>query len=168
MEEAAFLQAIKANPGNGELRAAYQAWLERQGDHERVECMRLMNERSQLEKEAFEISLRIRQIDRLVRSHLLGRDQEWLDTVYPLIIHAPHVGKFYTAPSPNAAPYVAVGDVVTPETIVGLIEAMKVFNEIPADIHGVITGILVANESGVEYGQPLFRLGRPPRPIAGG
>ena len=61
-----------------------------------------------------------------------------------------------------------VGDVVTPETIVGLIEAMKVFNEIPADIHGVITGILVANESGVEYGQPLFRLGRPPRPIAGG
>lgn len=73
-------------------------------------------------------------------------------------IKSPTVGTFYAAPSPGEPPFVSVGSVVTPETIVCLIEAMKVFNQIPAEVSGTITAILVKSGDAIEFGQPLFRL----------
>jgi acetyl-CoA carboxylase biotin carboxyl carrier protein len=73
-------------------------------------------------------------------------------------IKSPMIGTFYRAPSPEAADYVEVGMEVNPDTVVCLIEAMKVMNEIKAEAKGVITHILVENAKPVEFGQPLFRL----------
>jgi acetyl-CoA carboxylase biotin carboxyl carrier protein len=71
-------------------------------------------------------------------------------------ITSPMVGTFYRAPSPDAPPYVEVGQSVEEDTIVCLIEAMKVMNEIKAELKGVITDVLVENAKPVEFGQKLF------------
>ena len=71
-------------------------------------------------------------------------------------INSPMVGTFYAASSPEADAYVKVGDHVTDESIVCVIEAMKVFNEIQAEMSGTIEKILVKNATAVEFGQPLF------------
>jgi acetyl-CoA carboxylase biotin carboxyl carrier protein len=71
-------------------------------------------------------------------------------------IVSPMVGTFYRAPSPDAPPYVEEGQAVDPETVVCIIEAMKVMNEIKAEVKGVITGILAENAKPVEFGQKLF------------
>jgi acetyl-CoA carboxylase biotin carboxyl carrier protein len=75
-----------------------------------------------------------------------------------LEIKSPMIGTFYRAPSPEAAPYVEVGVEVNPETVVCIIEAMKVMNEIKAEAKGVITQVLIENAKPVEFGQPLFKL----------
>lgn len=72
------------------------------------------------------------------------------------LIRSPMVGTFYASSSPEAAPFVSVGDFVKPDTTVCLVEAMKVFNEIKAEISGRITKVLVKNAQAVEYDQPLF------------
>jgi acetyl-CoA carboxylase biotin carboxyl carrier protein len=73
-------------------------------------------------------------------------------------IPAPMVGKFYAAPSPSDAPYVAVGSAVEAGATVGLIEVMKVFTSIKTEAAGTIERILVSNGQFVEFGQPLFLL----------
>jgi acetyl-CoA carboxylase biotin carboxyl carrier protein len=75
-----------------------------------------------------------------------------------LEIKSPMIGTFYRAPSPESAEYVEVGSEVGPETVVCLIEAMKVMNEIKAECKGVVTQILVDNAKPVEFGQPLFKI----------
>ena len=71
-------------------------------------------------------------------------------------ITSPIVGTFYRKPSPDSPPYVEVGDEVGPDTVVCIIEAMKVMNEIKAETSGTIRKILVEDATPVEYGQPLF------------
>jgi len=73
-------------------------------------------------------------------------------------IKSPMVGTFYRAPSPEAANYVEVGTEVNPDTVVCIIEAMKVMNEIKAEVRGVITQTTVENAKPVEFGQPLFKI----------
>ena len=73
-------------------------------------------------------------------------------------IKSPIVGTFYRAPSPEAAPFIEVGAAVNEETVVCIIEAMKVMNEIKAEVKGVITEVLAENAKAVEFGQPLFRV----------
>ena len=73
-------------------------------------------------------------------------------------IKSPMIGTFYRAPSPEAGPYVEVGTEVGPDTVVCIIEAMKVMNEIKAEAKGVITQVLVENAKPVEFGQPLFKI----------
>jgi len=68
------------------------------------------------------------------------------------------VGTFYSSAGPDAAPFVKVGDQVGPDTTICIIEAMKVFNEVPAECSGKIAAILVTSGAAVEYGQPMFRL----------
>jgi acetyl-CoA carboxylase biotin carboxyl carrier protein len=74
------------------------------------------------------------------------------------IIRSPMVGTFYSSPNPESPPFVKVGDHVGSDTIVCLIEAMKVFNEIPAEVSGQIVAVLVENGEPVEFGQPLFKV----------
>ena len=73
-----------------------------------------------------------------------------------IAIKSPMVGTFYRAANPEAPSYVEEGDAVNKETTVCMIEAMKVFNEIKAEMEGTIAAILVENGQSVEYGQPLF------------
>ena len=73
-------------------------------------------------------------------------------------VKSPMVGTFYTAANPDSPPFIKVGDAVGPETTVCIIEAMKVFNEIPAEVSGKMVACLVENGDPVEYGQPLFKI----------
>ncbi len=73
-------------------------------------------------------------------------------------VNAPIVGTFYAAPSPDSEPYVKVGDRVERGQVLCIIEAMKLMNEIEAEVSGTIEEILVRNEDPVEYGQVLFRI----------
>jgi acetyl-CoA carboxylase biotin carboxyl carrier protein len=75
-----------------------------------------------------------------------------------ITINAPTVGTFYSAASPEDAPFVAVGSVLKPDTTICMIEAMKVFNEIKAEKSGRIVEIFVENGDAVGFGQPLFRI----------
>ena len=75
-----------------------------------------------------------------------------------IVIESPMVGTYFSSSAPDAPPFVSVGSVVHAETIVCIIEAMKVFTDIPAGVSGTIAAILVKNGQAVEFGQPLFRL----------
>jgi acetyl-CoA carboxylase biotin carboxyl carrier protein len=75
-----------------------------------------------------------------------------------LVIESPMVGTFYAASGPDAPPFVSIGSVIRPDTTVCVIEAMKVFTEIPAGLSGTITEVLVKNGQPVEFGQPMFRV----------
>jgi acetyl-CoA carboxylase biotin carboxyl carrier protein len=75
-----------------------------------------------------------------------------------LEIKSPMIGTFYRSPSPDSASYVEVGTEVNPETVVCIIEAMKVMNEIKAEAKGVITQVMLENAKPVEFGQPLFKI----------
>ncbi len=75
-----------------------------------------------------------------------------------VLIKSPMIGTYYTAPSPDTPPFVKVGDHVEPTTTVCVIEAMKVFNEIPAETSGQIVAVLVDNGEPVEFGQALFKV----------
>lgn len=72
------------------------------------------------------------------------------------VIKSPLVGTFYAAPAENAEPFIKVGDQVQEGKVLGIVEAMKLMNEIESEFHGVIEKILVENGETVEYGQPLF------------
>jgi acetyl-CoA carboxylase biotin carboxyl carrier protein len=74
------------------------------------------------------------------------------------IIKSPMIGTFFICPSPEAPPFVKVGDHVGPTSTVCIIEAMKVFNEIPAEVSGQVVAVLVENGEPVEFGQPLFKI----------
>ena len=74
------------------------------------------------------------------------------------VIKSPMVGTFYASPSPDSAPYVTTGTQVTNDSVVCILEAMKVMNEVHAECSGKIVEILAKNGSPVEYGQPLFKV----------
>lgn len=74
------------------------------------------------------------------------------------IVKSPMVGTFYSAGSPESPPFAKVGDKVSADSIVCIIEAMKVMNEIQSELSGTITEVLIENGEAVEYGQPLFKV----------
>ncbi|WP_349945434.1 acetyl-CoA carboxylase biotin carboxyl carrier protein [Lacrimispora sp. BS-2] len=74
------------------------------------------------------------------------------------LVSSPLVGTFYNASSPDTEPFVKVGDPVKKGQVLGIIEAMKLMNEIECEYDGVVEAILAGNEDVVEYGQPLFRI----------
>lgn len=75
-----------------------------------------------------------------------------------LEIKSPTPGTFYASPNPDSPPFVKAGSKVTPDTVVCIIEAMKVFNDIPAEVSGTIVSVHVQNQQAVEYGQVLFKV----------
>ena len=74
------------------------------------------------------------------------------------VVTCPLVGTFYSAPSPDAEDFVKVGDIVKKGQVLGIVEAMKLMNEIESEYDGVVEAILVKDGETVEYGQPLFRI----------
>jgi acetyl-CoA carboxylase biotin carboxyl carrier protein len=87
-----------------------------------------------------------------VKENSVAQQEEGLTEIKSAI-----VGTFYERPSPDSEPYVEVGSHIEPQTVVCIIEAMKVMNEIKAEISGAIVEILVTNGQAVEYGQVLFK-----------
>ena len=81
------------------------------------------------------------------------------ETAGSMVVKSPLVGTFYCAPNVDAKPYVQVGDVVKKGQVLGIVEAMKLMNEIESEFEGEIKESLVENEQMVEYGQPLFVIG---------
>jgi acetyl-CoA carboxylase biotin carboxyl carrier protein len=77
---------------------------------------------------------------------------------YTVFVKSPMVGTFYSAPDPESPSFVKVGDHIGPETTVCIVEAMKVFNQIPAEVSGKIVAMLVENGQPVEFGQSLFKV----------
>jgi acetyl-CoA carboxylase biotin carboxyl carrier protein len=75
-----------------------------------------------------------------------------------VIVKSPMVGTFYARPNPGADAYVKLGDMVAPETTLCIIEAMKVFNEIPAETRGKVVAVFVDDEEPVDHGRPLFKI----------
>jgi acetyl-CoA carboxylase biotin carboxyl carrier protein len=73
-------------------------------------------------------------------------------------IKSPMIGTLYRAPSPEASSYIEVGSEVNADSVVCIIEAMKVMNEIKAEVKGIVTQILIENGKPVEFGQPLFKV----------
>ncbi len=84
--------------------------------------------------------------------------QDELDEKMFRLIKSPMVGTFYRSSSPDVPPYVDLGVAVEPKTIVCIVEAMKLMNEIEAEISGEVVDVLAENGQLVEYGQPLFRI----------
>ena len=82
--------------------------------------------------------------------------QEEEETLDGNVVKSPLVGTFYNAPSPDAEPYVKVGDTVKKGQVLAIVEAMKLMNEIESEFDGTVEKILVSNEEVVEFGQPLF------------
>jgi acetyl-CoA carboxylase biotin carboxyl carrier protein len=81
-----------------------------------------------------------------------------VDGPHIAIIKSPMVGTFYSRPNPNSKNFVEVGSDVSQDSVVCIIEAMKVFNEIPAELRGKIVSVLVKNEEAVDFGKPLFKV----------
>lgn len=81
-----------------------------------------------------------------------------LDGPHIAIIKSPMVGTFYSKPNPNAKDFIEVGSTVQNDSVVCIIEAMKVFNEITAEVRGKIVQVLVRNEEAVDFGKPLFKV----------
>jgi acetyl-CoA carboxylase biotin carboxyl carrier protein len=75
-----------------------------------------------------------------------------------VLIKSPMIGTFYSSPSPEAPPFVKVGDHIGPTSTVCIIEAMKVFNEIPSEVSGLVVAVLAETGEPVEFGQPLFKI----------
>ena len=86
-----------------------------------------------------------------------GGDTPPDEPTYPTI-DSPTVGTFYSAPSPDDPSFVKVGQAVSPDSVVCIVEAMKVFNQIQAETAGTIVEVLVEDGDAVEFGQPLFRI----------
>ncbi|MDD5596010.1 MAG: acetyl-CoA carboxylase biotin carboxyl carrier protein [Candidatus Omnitrophica bacterium] len=141
------------------------------------EMINLMNENSLMELEVEKDGMRIRlkkttsetqgysgpiviEKERLAEANKYKELQEAVPS--PLVktveIKAPMVGAFYRAPSPEAPPYVEIGQIIEPGQVICIIEAMKLMNEIKSEIRGKIVDILVDNAEPVEFGQSMFLL----------
>ncbi|WP_442510966.1 acetyl-CoA carboxylase biotin carboxyl carrier protein [Novipirellula sp. SH528] len=75
-----------------------------------------------------------------------------------ITIDAPMIGTFYSRANPESEPFVKVGQRVTEDTIVCIVEAMKVFNEIPAECSGIVVEVLASDQQPVDFGKPMFRI----------
>ncbi|MDO4268262.1 MAG: acetyl-CoA carboxylase biotin carboxyl carrier protein [Eubacteriales bacterium] len=87
-----------------------------------------------------------------------GAKEDGVDIGSDRVVVSPLVGTFYSSSAPDAEAFVKVGDTVKKGQVLGIIEAMKLMNEIESEYDGVVEAILVNNEDVVEYGQPLFRI----------
>ena len=162
MDESSFESELNESPNDGALLRRYAEWLGKHGDS-RAELL-------QCEIDRRDAANRLRNIEDRATSLAwkFGEYLDWLDRVMPNFVLSPTTGTFYSAPRPDAEPYVTLDAYCSADTIVGIVESMKLFNEIPAVHAGVVAEIFVDNESKVELGQPLFRISRPPTLLAGG
>ena len=100
-----------------------------------------------------------KEIQSVAMDEIKPADQKEIKTAEGNVVKSPLVGTFYSASSPDSAPFVKVGDTVKKGQVLGIVEAMKLMNEIESEFDGVVKEIQIENEQVVEYGQPLFVIG---------
>lgn len=88
----------------------------------------------------------------------LNTDEKPKEDISSLYVKSPMVGTFYSSPSPEDPPFIKVGDKIAKDTVVGIIEAMKVMNEIKANVEGTVAEVLVEAGQPIEFGSKLFRI----------
>jgi biotin carboxyl carrier protein len=152
MDEQTFLDLLRNDPDNEQVRSDFCKWLGEIGD-ERAEIAHLLNERWRLKK-------RLREVDESL-TRWRWDEEDWMEVAFPLRVLSPSVGRCYLQPSPDKPPYVKVGDFVAANSVVCMIEQMKLFSEVCVEFDGVVAEIAVANGGPVEYNQLLIRLVRP-------
>ena len=157
MDETALLKLLQQDPENEQARQEYFAWLVESGDH-RARYVQLSQDRIDARE-------RLQKLDHDIRC-FPGINEEWLEVVFPLRIRSQSVGRVYLRPNPTSPPFVEVGKFVGPSTVVCLIEVMYTLQEVTADVDGVVDQVTVKDGEAVEYNQVLFRLKRPPDPLA--
>lgn len=130
------------------------------------ELVALMRESgmAELDIETQALSVRLRAAQQVTAAHeTVVVQNSPIATPQPIedpghVVTSPMIGTFYSAPAPGEAPFAEVGDEVEVGQVIGIVEAMKIMNEIIADRAGVVDDILVDNAQAVEYGSPLVRL----------
>ncbi len=155
MNESYFLQKLKESPGDVPLLREYATWLQDRGDARAQQLIAELN--------FYDAENDFKQAEQLL-GRLRGsrpQDFDWLNSILPMVTHAPVSGVFYNAPSPDDAAFVQLGDFCGRDTVVGIIEAQKVFFHIPAGHSGIIIEVYVNNGAAVTAGDSLFKLMRP-------
>lgn len=155
MNESYFLQKLKKSPGDVPLLREYATWLQDRGDERAQQLIAELdfNDAEDHFKQAEHLLTRLR--------GSRPQDFDWLNNIRPLFTHAPVSGVFYNALSADDAVFVQLGDFCSRETVVGIIEAQKVFIHVPAGHSGIICDIYVNNGAAVTVGDTLFKLMRP-------
>ncbi len=128
----------------------------------------------QLEEDGFKLSMKTdkqskvvvqkqesipKEIQSVAMDEIKPAEQKEIKKAEGNVVKSPLVGTFYSASSPDSAPFVKVGDTVKKGQVLGIVEAMKLMNEIESEFDGVVKEIQIENEQVVEYGQPLFVIG---------
>ncbi len=155
MNELFFLKQLNDSPGDTAILREYARWLSDRGDPR--------GQHLSAELDFYEAEKQFAQAEQ----HLGGlrgsrpQDFEWLNSVLPMVTRAPVSGIFYSTASPDDPPFVQLGDFCGRSTVVGIIEAQKVFFRIPAGHSGIITEIYVCNGTPVTAGDKLLNIIRP-------
>lgn len=128
----------------------------------------------QIEEDGFKLSMKtdkqskvvvqkqesvLKEIQSVAMDEIKPAEQKEIKKAEGNVVKSPLVGTFYSASSPDSAPFVKVGDTVKKGQVLGIVEAMKLMNEIESEFDGVVKEIQIENEQVVEYGQPLFVIG---------
>lgn len=119
---------------------------------------------NELDLSTGDVTIRLRSATETTTVMTSPRVAETGNTSAPLMepeghmVTAPMIGTYYSAPAPGEAPFVQIGDEIEAGQVIGIIEAMKIMNEIVSDSSGVVAETLVENAQPVEYGSPLMRL----------
>lgn len=156
MDEKSYLRQIRASPGNTKLLRAYADWLSTNNDPrgEYLETELAFREaESQIE------ALRGRMYELTV---VRGFDMKWLDAVHPIFVTAIAGGTFYHSVAPEKPPLVRIGEHVSPDTIVGILEVCTVPNQIAAGHHGYVSEFVAEHGQSVSSGEALIHLVRLP------
>ena len=155
MSDSSFLKQLNESPGDMALLREYATWLSDRGDlrgqHLAAELGFYDAEEYFAKAEGYLAELRGSR----------PQDFDWLNSVLPMVTRAVVQGTFYAAVSPDDPPSVQLGDFCGRSTVVGIIEAQKVFYHIPAGHSGIIAEVYVCNGASVMAGDKLFRLIRP-------
>ena len=160
MDERSFRARIQAAPGDIALLREYARWLTANEDP-RGEHLAAELDVRDAEAHLLQLEAHLRDI-RSVRSS----DFRWLDSILPLTVETPVDGTFYGAPAPDEPPFIKVGDLCFPDTIVGIVERQKVFYKLTAAHPGVVVDILVSDGASVASGDIIVKLVRPQKPVA--
>ena len=160
MDERSFLERIQSAPGDLALLRGYAHWLTANEDP-RGEHLAAELDVRDAEAHLLHLEAHIRGI-RSVRSS----DSRWLDSILPLTVKAPVDGTFYAAPAPGEPPFIKLGDLCFPDTIVGIVERQKVFYKLAAADPGVVDEILVSHGASVTSGDIIVKLVRLQKPAA--
>ncbi|MEP3479574.1 MAG: biotin/lipoyl-containing protein [Fuerstiella sp.] len=158
MDEQSFLDRVLESPGDIPLLREFAQWLITHDD--------LRGQHLAAELDVYDAELALAQADTQLSNYRGNRPQDfrWLNSVSPMITKAPLDGIFYSSLTPDRSPCVEPGTFCSRDTVVGVVEARKIFYHIPAGHSGMVTDVFVSNGVSVAAGDVLVKLIRPQKP----